>query len=480
MPTARELTRDPQLGLTLRAGDGGADRPISWVHSSELDDPTPFLAGGELLLTTGIALPRGADGQAAYVGRLAAAGLSGLGFGIELGHDTIPETLLTAAERAGLPVLEVPHRTPFIEIGKAVSQALADARSAETHRFESARTALTTAAMYGEDLGGVINRLSVELAGWAMLLEPDGRVVHARPADAAERTASVVADLDRLRTVRPPSSIGMSTAGEHVAAHSLGGGSTLAGFLVVGRAEPFCPVDHHVTHAAVSLLSIALTRTRTAADVRLRTVALTLLLSGQRAAFDELAGPLGLRLPEPPVVVLAGSGHSPTLVDSGAAADLVAGQLDGQLIAVASASQHLPSARHLGVSAPTGFGGLPVARRQAAQALAEATRRDAAVVRFDDIGVGLLPDAADPEVVGRAEAVLRPLREHDERQRGELVRSLRVWLAHHGHWDPAATELGVHRHTLRYRMGKVAALLDCDLDSPDVRAQLWLAIRLVS
>ncbi|KID29925.1 purine catabolism regulator-like protein [Prauserella sp. Am3] len=480
MPTARELTRDAQLGLTLRAGHAGADRPISWVHSSELGDPTPFLSGGELLLTTGIALPADGDGQAAYVGRLAAAGLSGLGFGIELGHEAIPEPLLAAAEAAALPVLEVPHRTPFIEIGKTVSQALADDRSAEARRFETARTALTAAAMHGENLGGVVGRLAVDLACWAVLLESDGSVAHAHPADAGERVADLTADLDRLRTARPPSSIGLSTGGDRVAVHSLGGGSTLAGFLVVGRTQPFCPADHHIAHAASSLLSIALTRTRSAADVRLRTIALKLLLTGHRTAFDELAGPLGLRLPHPPVVVLAGSGHSPTLVDATGTADVLAGQLDGDLIAVASAAQQLPSARHLGVSAPTGWDGLPRAYRQATQALAEATRRGAAVVRFDDLGVGLLRDVADEEVVGRAEAILRPLDEHDAQQRGELVRSLRAWIAHHGHWDPAAAELGIHRHTLRYRMSKVAALLDCDLDSPDVRAQLWLAIRLVS
>lgn len=480
MPTPSDLTGDRKLGLTLRAGHAAADRPISWVHASELADPTEFLAGGELLLTTGFGLPDSGDGQAAYIGRLAAAGLSGLGFGIELGHDEIPAPLLEAADEAHLPVLEVPHRTPFIEIGKTVSQALADTRSAETQRFEAARNALTTAAVHGEDLGGLIGRLAADLGCWAVLVEPDGTAVHAEPARAAEYVRAFDADLERLRAVRPPSSIGSSSRDGHVAAHSLGGGHKLAGFLVVGRDHAFTSTDHHITHAASSLLSIALTRTRSAADARLRTTALTLLLAGHRTAFDELAGPLGMRLPHEPVVVLAGSGHSPTLVDGGAASDLLAGDLDGELVAVASASQHLPSARHLGVSPPTGLDGLPGAHRQARQALAEATRRGAAVVRFDDLGVGLLHDVTDTGVLTRAEAMLGPLYDHDTRQRGELVRSLRSWLAHHGHWDPAAAELGVHRHTLRHRMTKVAAILGCDLDSPDVRAQLWLALRLVT
>jgi DNA-binding PucR family transcriptional regulator len=81
--------------------------------------------------------------------------------------------------------------------------------------------------------------------------------------------------------------------------------------------------------------------------------------------------------------------------------------------------------------------------------------------------------------------LLRPLRVDAEgastataARRGDLVRSLRVWLAHHGQWDPAAAELGVHRHTLRNRMQKVERLLGRELDSPDLRAELWLALRL--
>jgi purine catabolism regulator len=60
--------------------------------------------------------------------------------------------------------------------------------------------------------------------------------------------------------------------------------------------------------------------------------------------------------------------------------------------------------------------------------------------------------------------------------RGDLVDSLRTWLAHHGQWDPAAAALGVHRHTLRHRMRTVEGLLGHGLDSPGVRAELWLAL----
>ena len=74
----RDLLRE--LELPIVAGEAGLDRPVRWVHISELEDPTPWLSGGELLLTTGLQLGDAAQ-QRAYVTRLARHGLAGLGFG---------------------------------------------------------------------------------------------------------------------------------------------------------------------------------------------------------------------------------------------------------------------------------------------------------------------------------------------------------------------------------------------------------------
>lgn len=73
--------------------------------------------------------------------------------------------------------------------------------------------------------------------------------------------------------------------------------------------------------------------------------------------------------------------------------------------------------------------------------------------------------------------MLRALYEHDATGRGDLVASLRAWLSRHGQWDAAAADLGVHRHTLRYRMRRVEEILGRSLDDPDVRMELWLALK---
>ena len=69
--------------------------------------------------------------------------------------------------------------------------------------------------------------------------------------------------------------------------------------------------------------------------------------------------------------------------------------------------------------------------------------------------------------------------EHDASGRGDLVRSLATWLEHNGEGDAAAAALGIHRHTLRNRIRRAAGLLDRDLDVAAVRAELWVALRLL-
>src|SRR5215207_9104296 len=125
--TLANLIRHSSLGLTVVAGAPALDREVSWVHTSELLDPTPYLQGGELLLTLGMWMSsaRGAGEAAAYVERLVRAGVVGLGFGIGVTHGAMPPPLVDAAAAAGLPLIAVPEHTPFIAISRTVWEVLA-------------------------------------------------------------------------------------------------------------------------------------------------------------------------------------------------------------------------------------------------------------------------------------------------------------------------------------------------------------------
>ena len=69
--TVRELVGTPDLRTRVLAGASGLDREVSWAHVCELPDPTEYLAHGELLMTVGFTIPKGASAQEAYIERLA-------------------------------------------------------------------------------------------------------------------------------------------------------------------------------------------------------------------------------------------------------------------------------------------------------------------------------------------------------------------------------------------------------------------------
>ena len=105
MLTVRDIATMNGLELTVAAGADGLANGVSWLHVSELADPTPFLEGGEFLLTTGLGVGELGTGQRAYVRRLAKHGLAGLGFGVGFGFPDVPAPLVEEANKLAFPVL---------------------------------------------------------------------------------------------------------------------------------------------------------------------------------------------------------------------------------------------------------------------------------------------------------------------------------------------------------------------------------------
>ncbi len=116
-----------ELGLELVSGHESANGHVRWVHSTELVDPTPWLRGGELLLTTGLQL-EGAKAQRELVAHLAEHEIAGLGFGTGFAHKRLPAALADEARKRNFPLFEVPYELPFIAITERVFAQLLDER----------------------------------------------------------------------------------------------------------------------------------------------------------------------------------------------------------------------------------------------------------------------------------------------------------------------------------------------------------------
>ncbi|MGW8356907.1 PucR family transcriptional regulator [Streptomyces wedmorensis] len=509
-PTLASLVQHSALKLVVRAGEDRLDTPVRWAHVSELADPVPYMEGGELLLTTALTLDaEDLEAMRRYVRRLLGAGVVGLGFAVGVNYEEIPPALLEAAREEHLPLLEVPRRTPFLAISKAVSAAIsADQYRAVTAGFEAQRE-LTRAAL-AEGPEAVVARLAAHVDGWAALYDTSGTVVAVSPEWAARRAARLTPDVERLRDRPAPASAVVGGTDDRVELQSLGTGRRVRGALAVGTGAPLGTAERYAVHSAIALLTLTTERSRSlqAAEQRLGSAILRMMLAGQAEHARAVAGDVYGGLLDAPFRVLVaepaggeGAAAEPPLSVLAEALEAAAARAGEAVLAVPEGERRLvvlagdggavvaacegyaereaeDAGVIVGLSAPAGPIAAATAYKQAEQALSVARRRGRALVEHEDLAAGsVLPLLADDAVRAFADGMLRALRDHDATGRGDLVASLHAWLSRHGQWDAAAADLGVHRHTLRYRMRRVEEILGRSLDDPDVRMELWLALK---
>ncbi|MFJ6460076.1 PucR family transcriptional regulator [Streptomyces sp. NPDC091387] len=465
-----ELLAREELGLRGIAGPPEAE--LLWVHTSEMADPYPYLLGGELLLSAGVLL----TDPDTYVSRLVEAGAAALGFGVRPVHETVPAELVAACDRYGLPLIEVPPKTPFTAIARAVWRLMAEARLRELRRVTRAQQALATAAARTDPVPAVLHQLAAQLEGRAALLTADGEELHAAGRTPAPDVRAALTRLSRVvaPVLRPAPASATDTLGTtHLAAYALGGGQGLVLTLATERREPG---DHTVAGIAVVLLSL-LAAPHQGADAAGRSAALVrLLLGADPAGVAPLLGGAeqwtvvharrsGGAAPDPLTAGALGAALGSALVDAGRGRDAVR-------VLVPGGDRITPQPGWtLGASAPAAITALDVADARAARALgrAEATRTPLSYHRADT-GRGLAALIPREAAEAHARALLAPLTE-------PLAETLRCWLSLHGSWDRTAVALSVHRNTVRQRIARCGVLLEADLDDMDVRTELWLALR---
>jgi purine catabolism regulator len=174
VPTVAEILRlDPvQRGEPrVVAAASRVDAPVRWVHVIELPDAARLLRGGELVLTTGIALPDEGPLLAEYVAALARVGVSALA--VELGRKYtggLPAYFVTAAEQHGLPLIVFQREVPFIEITEAVHAQIIDDQLDQLRASARLHEVFTDLAVAGAAPGEVL-RQAAALAGRPLILE---------------------------------------------------------------------------------------------------------------------------------------------------------------------------------------------------------------------------------------------------------------------------------------------------------------------
>jgi purine catabolism regulator len=504
--TVRDIVAVPGMPLRLLAGETNAERPIRWVHVSELEDPTPWLKGGELLLTTGMGIGTTPAKHRAYVKRLADADLAGLGFGLGFSHEATPRSLITAATSAGFPLFEVPYPVPFIAITEAIFTRIVAEQVDTMQRAVDAEHVLTRAVMEGTGTEGIASSLAAVTKGWVLLLDLHGMPIASTGRAAAARAERVWEELRDRRPEGTSFSLTLVDRGHHIWVQPVGAQGRVEAFLAVGKPEQPSQLDRIVAGHALSLFAIELAKSRAVADAQRR-------LQGD--FFDQLAGGelsggdagrglarFGFARDEELVAIAVEPTEPGT--DPGALASAITddrSRIEGGFLTTVNdggARLLLPAepppdleelvgavGSRVGVELRAGAGSAvrpdEVGRslREARYAIQVCRLEGWSHAGFADLGTyRLLLSMTDPDALRAfADSLLGPLDLYDRDHGGELITSLQAFLEHNARWESAAAELYVHRHTLRYRMRKVEELTGRDLSSSFDRMEFWLALR---
>ena len=492
-PTLRALLRRRDLGLTLISQEqdlpaGALDRSLRWVHGSDLADPTPFLSEDLALLTTGTQFDDAVDIDN-YVARLSGRGVLGLGFGSEVHRSGIPEELVLACAANGMPLFEVPYRTPFIAVARAHSEAIAAQAYARRSWALDTQRALALAALRPHGLDATIAELGRRLDAWAGMFDAAGALLSSHPRGAVEPTV-----LDELgervveilaRGLEAGQSLTLDD--RTFTLFTVGRGGHLRGVIALA-VDVLDPEARSVVTSVIAMAGLAMEQSEQLARSRRR---LHAQLLGSLLADDPgLARRVLGTLPASPVVVaVAGDAPAGPLTDwwerhraEHGTPYFLAESEEGVTMCLSAGDEQLLDdvalrfGIRIGVSAPEGYDAFSRAHAQAVTALRQQGERGA--VRYaDTIGASILTALATDEARLVAESRLAPLREHDARTGADLERSLRTWLEHDARAESAAEALGIHRHTLRSRIGQAGGMLGIDLSSFPARAELWALLQ---
>lgn len=479
-----DIVNMPELRTRFIGGEAGQERQVQWAHVCELADPTEWLGKGDLLMTTGMGVPKGRAGQAAYVQRLSDAGLAGMMIGENMQGPKDMTALQASAERLGFPVLLTEYGVPFASVTRAVADAWRsrenDRRAAFARLHVSARMAIE-----GHDLGSLLDRLAQDVQANLMLwdgqaaavwlprgaeLPPGLRQMLSRPPERGTAQAAIRRfPLEEGEVL----AISIPSRQDHVLLARRSGGDLLDYSLmshlasVLGIALEHRHVEHERSFRQRSELLKEIVGQRVKAGTLTRRLNACSLTLDARLGVAR-ADPLPLtewarrfeRL-EVPLLLLSRGQEVLALLSSGDAAAVQA-----ILGAPLGLSDPLDSADRM-----------TEALREARLAAAYGTP-ERPVVHHAQIADRLpwLPQSIE-EAQNTFRRILGPVAAHDEQSNARLLHTLRVFLEQNRSWQAAAGILHIHKTSLTYRIRRVEELTGRSLSSTADVAALWLALQ---
>lgn len=533
-PTLGEVLALPALAAgrpVVVAGADHLDVQVRWAHVAELPEIAPLLRGGELVLTTGIALPRDDASLAAFLRGLAA--VPAVALVVELGRvwtDRLPPSMVRTANELGLPLVELRREVAFVEVTEAVHALVLDAQVAQLRAAQQVHEAFTALSVDGATPEHVLRQVA-RMSGAPVVLETLAHQVLAH--DAAGSDPARLLDRWEARSRRAAGEGRTSwDADAGLLVTTVGARGQDWGRLVLVRDEAPSEVDVVLVERAAaalalnrliardleslerqthrSLLTALLAHPAPDPDVLLRARALGVPLEGRRVlgvvvrAWQAPGGPQGglegqarLRDLGEAVAHAARASGTAALVgpvdDRGIGLLATLGPRDRDVEVLGNLATQvrravrgrLPNvdAERVVVAAGSLVGGPRDARRSLVEAgqVADAAvhlASPAPFLRLPDLRLrGLLQLVhEDPRVQTYVERELGPLLAHDAATGDGLTRVLRAYLDAGRNKSVAATALHLSRPALYDRLTRIGAILQADLDDVETCLSLHVAL----
>jgi PucR family transcriptional regulator, purine catabolism regulatory protein len=475
-----------RLGLEILAGvDEAAQREVTTVHVIELEDPTSHLMPGELILTNGV-WRRAASQSAPYASRLLSSGVAGLGYGLVRDGERVPDDVISACERIGLPLLAIGPEERFVAIAEAVFAWGQGDRRAVLDRSISRTQRLAATLASGGGLERIVDLLNDETGLRIALIRNDGRAIaHTEPPPRAELCQHAVdaAHHGDGPTRLGPGAMSFPIDGTHL--------------LVVGAAAGVVgSAPREAVEQALPFISLELRRLSTVRDLERRYGAelVSLVEAGpsQHAVVEARLAVLGFQRGQPLCFAVAiraddtparprGDLPGRTVVtDIGNT--IIVLTTAGDVAAVTEELSGLHEVAAVGVGEPTasaaGLQRSLVEARRAAELVGRMPTREGNVLSHREVGrFQVLLSLHEPQVlVAFRDAVLGPLLDYDRARSSQLLPTLEAYIASEGAWQATAKQLSVHENTLRYRMSRIRDLTGIDPTRPSARVDFQLAL----
>ena len=526
-PTLRTILDSPALRAgrpEVLSGLDQLDRGVRWVHVGEVRELGGLLRGGELILSTGLAMSGAPEDATAYLEELVAAGAAGLF--VELGErfPRVPDLVVRAARQQGFPLVALHRRVRFVEVTEDVHRGIVAEQLEQVEFAREVHERFTALSLEEADAPAIVAATAALCDSSVLLEDLNHRVV---AVEARGRPAGgLLADWARRSRAAPVLDAPGISGPEGWMTAPVGTHGRRWGRLVVpDPALAQTRLAMLLERAAQALeLGRMVERDRLALELRAQGGLLADLAAGRAGAEEAAsarAAALGLA-PAPlyvgvvarqrrntrtpagdPIVAHEGVRQLVEQVSLGARTaglsaltGILPGDQVGLLLGVPASSDSAPEERALdalaaqlpadvvlGVgpataSLPGAGAGLSRASHVAEVAATMPERPGRPWFRSSDVRLrgllALLHD--DPRVQAFVEAEIGPLLEHDARRDDGLLDLLRQYVAAGGNVTRLATSAHRSRASVYKKLARLERVLGVELDDPVSMLSLGVAV----